>query len=172
MKQGFWPVHDVLAMFHGHLTANDLSGVSITDGDGNPVQNVEASVIGSSLQIGHDDFAPNTDYTVAIPPSSIKTGDFGNNEESWTFTTATWTKVVETENISIEIFPNPIDDFIKVKCQKEGIYRICTLSGKEVASGIIINSNNIIYINNLSHGIYLLQIKIGNQIIHKKIIIQ
>jgi len=163
---------NVFAMFHDQLTANDLSGISITDGSGNPVQNINASIIGSSLFIEHDDFAPNTEYTVTIPANSIKTGNFGNIEESWMFTTGLWTNINKLNSTIVKIFPNPTNDVIKIICQEEGIYKLSTLSGKEVASGIINNPNNIIYTTNLSKGIYLLQIAMRDQIIQRKIIIQ
>ena len=163
---------NVFAMFHDQLTVNDLSGISITDDEGNPVQNIDASIVGSYLHIGHEALEPNTDYTVAIPANSIKTGDFGNNEESWTFTTGTWTKVDETENISIEIFPNPANDFIKVISQKEGIYRICSLTGKEVVSGVISKSNNTIFVDGLSSGVYFLHIETLGRLINEKVIVR
>jgi len=163
---------NVSVMFHDQLTANDLSGISINDSGGNPVQNINASIIGSSLFIEHDDFVPNTEYTVTILASSVKTGDFGNNEESWMFTTGTWTKIDKTIKVNIKVFPNPTDDYIKIISKEKGKYRICTLGGKEIISGAISNSNNIIYVKDLSPGIYLLQIEIGNEIIFKKLIIQ
>ena len=162
----------VSVMFHDQLTANDLSGISITDGGGNPVQNVNASIIGSSLFIEHNDFAPNTEYNVTIPANSIQTGNFGNNEASWMFTTGTWTKIDETKNASIEISPNPADDFIKVISEEEGTYRICSLSGKEVISGFISNFNNTIYVKDLTPGIYFLQIEVEKNTIEKKLLIQ
>ena len=162
----------VSVMFHDQLTTIDLSGISIIDSGGNPLQNVNASISGSSLIIEHNNFAPNTDYTVTIPANSIKTGNFGNNEEIWMFTTGTWTEVNETKIHHIEVYPNPARDFIKIKCSEEGNYRICSLSGKEVVSGILFYSDNIIYVKGLSPGIYLLQIEIGNEIVNKKLIIQ
>ena len=163
---------NVSLLFHDQLTANNLSGISITDGSGNPVQNVSASITGSSLYIGHDDFAPNTEYTVTIPANAVKTGNFGNNEESWMFTTGIWINVDEKINSTIKIFPNPADEFVKIISSGGGNYGICTLIGKEIISGVISNSNNTIYVKDLSPGIYLFQFEIGNEIISKKIIIQ
>ena len=163
---------EISAMFHDQLTANDLSGISITDGSGNPVQNVNASITGSSLFIDHDDFEPETEYTVSIPANSVNTGNFGNNDESWVFTTGTWTEVNKTKIQDIEVFPNPADDIIKIISQKEGAYRICSLTGKEVASGIISKSNNTIYVKDLAPGIYFLQIEVEKISIEKKLLIQ
>ena len=71
----------VSASFMSLVTENDLSGITISPDPGN----VSASLIGRELTIAHNDFAPNTTYTVTIPAgaTSINTVDL-----IWSFTTA------------------------------------------------------------------------------------
>ena len=162
----------VWAMFHDQLTEGDLSGISITDELGNPVQNVYASIIGSTLHIEHDDFASETEYTVTIPAGSVSIGNFDNNEETWIFTTANWTSVSNNNFNSVNVFPVPATDFVKIMCNKNGKYTISSTNGKEVVSGNLCKSNNTVYLDNFSSGIYFLQIEIGGQLMNKKIVKQ
>ncbi len=161
---------NVWAMFHDQLTEVDLSGISIIDELGNPVQNVYASIIGSTLHIEHDDFASETVYTVTIPAGSVSIGNFDNNAEIWTFTTGFWTSINNLNNDEIIIFPNPTSDYINVNCHSDGKYSIVTLNGKQLATGNLSKSNNTIFIKDLSAGIYVLQIKVNEEIINNKIL--
>ena len=161
---------DVWAMFHDQLTEGDLSGISIIDELGNPIQNVYASIIGSTLHIEHDDFASEMEYTVTIPAGSVSIGNFNNNEEIWTFATANWTSVGNNNFNSVNVFPVPATDFIKVISNNKGKYSIVSLNGKQLATGNLSKSNNTIFIKDLSAGIYVLQIEVNGEIINNKIL--
>jgi len=162
----------VSVMFHDQLTANDLSGISISDDVGNPVQNVNASIVGSKLIIEHDNFVQNTEYTVTIPDNTVRTGEFGNYEISWVFTTGSWTSVFDISKSIVKIFPNPAKEYVSIMSSENGIYHIYSLDGKEMLSGRIFPKYNTIFIQNFITGVYILQAEFENQVVRYKLIIK
>ena len=160
---------EVWVMFHDQITANDLAAITISDNLGNPVQNITPTIIGSKLYIAHDNFESETEYTVTIPENSIKTGDFGNKEETWSFTTEDWSSIENYNNISVEVFPNPATEFVKISCNQEGIFSLCSVNGQKLVSGKLLETNNTIYLNELASGVYLLQMTFNNKVVTKKV---
>ncbi len=81
--------------------------------------------------------------------------------------------IIENENITI--FPNPINDIVKIKSKKEKLERIeiTDITGKLVAL-YQINSllNYQIDLSAQTNGIYILKIQTENEILTKKIIKQ
>ena len=77
---------EVSATFDNEITAFDLLGITITPKVENISVNVEADV---KLVIYHDDFKPNTTYTVYIPYGAIT--NYNNFGFSWSFTTGNYT---------------------------------------------------------------------------------
>ncbi|MFH2141222.1 MAG: T9SS type A sorting domain-containing protein [Bacteroidota bacterium] len=72
------------------------------------------------------------------------------------------------------IYPNPTSDFINIKINTSDAKTICCklfdLYGRLIDQKIIINSGNI-NVTNYSEGVYVLQMKIKNTTLYKKIII-
>jgi len=71
----------VSARFTSNITANDLSGITISPNPGN----VSASIAGDILTIAHDDFEYGTEYTVTIPAGATSGNPLVNTV--WKFTT-------------------------------------------------------------------------------------
>ena len=75
----------------------------------------------------------------------------------------------------IRIYPNPASDKIHIDLSNDNhnaTYRIFNLLGSSVAEGNLYSTNNIIPVNNLSSGMYLISITRGNEVYNKKLIIQ
>lgn len=62
------------------VTENDLSGITLSPDPGN----VSASLTGNTITIAHDDFEPDTKYTVTIPAGAT---DRNTIDVVWSFTT-------------------------------------------------------------------------------------
>jgi|GEM_PF-1161412 len=79
----------VKVTFKQEIKANDLSKVSITDGKGNKVSGVKASIDGKTLALAHDSFKYDTLYKVKIEKGAVEREDNSddNSDISWSFTT-------------------------------------------------------------------------------------
>lgn len=71
---------------------------------------------------------------------------------------------------TVQIYPNPTENEIKVSLQKDTKYVLTNLNGQVVLKGEITATNNSIDTTNISKGLYLLQLKNENQSITKKIV--
>jgi len=77
---------EVSATFDNEITAFDLLGITIIPKVENVSVNVEE---GTRLVIYHDDFQPNTTYTVYVPYGAVT--EYNSFGFSWTFTTGNYT---------------------------------------------------------------------------------
>jgi hypothetical protein len=69
------------------------------------------------------------------------------------------------------IYPNPANDFVQVENGNlNSIYTIFDLSGRKVSFGQI-DSNNKIYVSNLKIGIYILEVRFGDETKRTKLLI-
>lgn len=73
-------------------------------------------------------------------------------------------------NIKIVLYPNPARDFLVIEINENAIIEIFNLQGQIVKNTSLINSQNIININDLKSGEYLVTIRTSNEIILKKLI--
>jgi len=71
----------------------------------------------------------------------------------------------------IEIFPNPANDFIIIKANIKGAYRVISIKGDVVLEGKIYDNSNIINIRKVLPGVYFLLIETAEKVMNKKIII-
>jgi len=82
---------------------------------------------------------------------------------------------VQDEHLNnVSIYPNPANDFIKIK-SIENIKNIIiyNIAGQKIKTFLVENSNtNIINVNNINNGFYYLQISTEKEKIIKKVIIQ
>ncbi|HKK45472.1 MAG TPA: Ig-like domain-containing protein [Balneolaceae bacterium] len=74
-------------IFDQPVSEDDLSGVSLTDSNGQPVSGVKASLEDSTIRIRHADLAYENEYTITIPAGAVENSDgVGNAKISWSFT--------------------------------------------------------------------------------------
>lgn len=79
----------ISASFDQPVSGNDLSGISITDGEGTALSGVLANVMDSTVQINAS-LENQTTYTVTIPQGSVQNEDGIVNDSTltWSFTTS------------------------------------------------------------------------------------
>jgi len=105
-----------------------------------------------------------------------------NNNDGWDATYSSNVGINENDfSKSISIYPNPAEDIINIsfnsKENQDFIVEILSVSGKEVYSDAIKDSNGDLYLKNidvsqLSQGVYILRILGETMIVNRKIIIQ
>ena len=79
----------------------------------------------------------------------------------------------ELDMIQTTVYPNPTTDKIAIKLMnnnKVDEYRIYATSGQQLITGKNLNSEQFIDVNKLPAGLYILQIKVDDQLITHKII--
>ncbi|NJN50116.1 MAG: T9SS type A sorting domain-containing protein [Polaribacter sp.] len=80
-------------------------------------------------------------------------------------------EIIETTLFNINLYPNPTTNSFKIAADKNiDSIEIYNLLGKKVTPRNINLSSKTIDVSNLSNGLYLINIKIDNKIISKKII--
>lgn len=84
--------------------------------------------------------------------------DYNIQKESTLHLQVSALSIINTEKVSAKIYPNPSHNYLKVSGLTEVTgYTIYNILGKQLASGITANNQNI-NIQNLSNGIYLLKL--------------
>lgn len=79
---------------------------------------------------------------------------------------STATNVQQTQNVNIEVYPNPTTDFINIDLQSEisiGNAQIYSTNGMLVKTTDLNSGNNKIDVTNLAKGMYIMKIFIPNQ---------
>ncbi len=74
------------------------------------------------------------------------------------------------EDMGLEIYPNPAADELIIVTNNKKIrsYRILSMLGKEVLSGVLNNQNNSLSISHLSAGVYFVELYVDNQkVLHR-----
>ena len=66
------------------------------------------------------------------------------------------------ENENISVYPNPVNDRLQVNIPEKVNYKLFTLVGTEVKTGILTPQENSITTENLASGVYLLQLTTEN----------
>ena len=64
----------------------------------------------------------------------------------------------DVEEHSISIFPNPVKDMLNIEMLYDANYALITVNGQFLIKGSLITGSNIIPLDNISNGIYFLQI--------------
>ncbi|NDW17980.1 T9SS C-terminal target domain-containing protein [Dysgonomonas sp. 216] len=134
-------------------TENDLSGITLSPDPGN----VSASLTGNTITITHDNFEPNTKYTVTIPAGATNRNTL---DVVWSFTTAGTGVGIENTNSEngIQIYPNTISDYFCVKgITQSTMVSVYTMHGKTVLQRNVQAEENI-SVGNLPAGIYLIAV--------------
>ncbi|WP_223032800.1 T9SS type A sorting domain-containing protein [Hanstruepera marina] len=104
-------------------------------------------------------------------------GIHGANNMSGVITVQQGLSVVEFENMSIKLTPNPVHSNLSIKLPQHltnGNLKVVDLTGKIVLNSTIINSGNTIDINvsDIKSGMYLVRLEFNENTITKRLIIQ
>ena len=78
---------------------------------------------------------------------------------------------VEESDLSIEVYPNPVNDMLYINSNAEYTYALYNSMGQEMAKGNAHGSHRI-SVNGLTNGIYILRITNGNQTKVQKVIVE
>lgn len=150
---------DVIAVtFNQNVTAYNLSGITMTPDPGN----VSASTDGNALFIDHNPFDFNTTYTVHIPAFSLTNGWLPFEEAIvWSFTTALPAATLEQVKGKLIVYPSPAKNVIHIQMphSNTAVYIIKDIQGRLILQGTISNDSNIIDIQIIPSGIYLLTVQ-------------
>lgn len=155
---------EVRVTFNNTITHGDLSAITFTPNPGN----ISASVQGPVLHIQHNDFTPNTHYTVRIPASTI----YGYDEDIvFSFTTGSSTDIpyygMENE---IHIYPNPSSGEVTVTVPENSVVRFFDVNGKLLREEGAINTTTLNFTQ--SPGTYIIQVIHNDRVSNHKLIIQ
>ncbi|MDL2296626.1 T9SS type A sorting domain-containing protein [Bacteroidales bacterium OttesenSCG-928-B11] len=158
------PVHSpVSVIFNKNITITDPSEIAITPN----VANVSAMVENYKLHISHDDFEPETTYTITIPSSAI---EGLNKSVSWSFTTEKGNSVNSFDPAKIKIYPNPTSGKVNISTPLANKTVLMDIAGKILAN-YTLEANSEIQLN-VAPGIYLLRIEMNDTIYTRKIVVQ
>ncbi|MDQ3552718.1 MAG: Ig-like domain-containing protein, partial [Bacteroidota bacterium] len=82
----------------------------------------------------------------------------------------------EKETLTYQLYPNPANDYIHIlakgSVEKPVIVSVLSMHGNELIRTTLKNTLTPLNISQLSSGVYIVQIKAGNEIIHKRFIKQ
>lgn len=71
--------------------------------------------------------------------------------------------ITDIKDLGISVYPNPATDEINITTQASGIsYKLMSITGALLQSGILQNGNNKVSLDDIASGIYLLQLRDGN----------
>ena len=186
-----WDVSNVSVMFQMFLNATsfdqnlgqwDISNVTnligMFDGVTLSIDNYDNTLIGwNTLEPSETQIPENITF-------SGGNSDYCNGEAariSLTSTPYDWTisdgdldcsTLNTNENVfsGLNIYPNPTRNKININLQHDAIFAVIDISGRVVLKGELKTNKNVLDISNLSNGIYILKLIVGNHITIKKII--
>ena len=131
-----------------------------------PGQLLQWDATANILTLLHDALVPNTIYKVVIDADAVVNSDlFGNDPIEWTFTTgsAALTSIVKSNLAisSINIFPNPASDFIRIQSPENRAvsgYQMFTANGTFIKSLESKTEQSVVNLNisDLPEGIYFI----------------
>ena len=112
----------------------------------------------------------NTAYTMTVKAMDGN-GNVSALSSPYIVTTAIFTSLsnVADSDVSINIYPNPVKNDLKIDCQGEGSFEIVNLIGQVIYCQLI-NGNTLVQTTGLQSGVYLLKFKVGSRVIIKKFI--
>jgi len=146
---------------------NTVLNLGISGPEGNYTINLKALSVDSKYVYLVDNY---TNTTIDLKQTNSYTfkHDGGKVSDRFTITFASLltTNVRETQNVNIEVYPNPTTDFINVDLQSEiskGNAQIFSTNGILVKSTELNSGNNRIDMTNFSKGIYIVKIFLPNQ---------
>ena len=116
---------------------------------------------------GIGDYTLETDDQVEI----ISGGDFGDSE-SVSFRIEDNLSLSDFDEVNIQIYPNPTSSVLNIEVPQSSQYNysIFTINGKQVLNGDFNSNTTQINTNNLSSGVYIIQITNGDNSISKRVI--
>ncbi|MCG8329777.1 MAG: T9SS type A sorting domain-containing protein [Chitinophagales bacterium] len=122
------------------------------------------------------DFWPGYEYKVQVAFS--KTGCDSWNAEDFTFSVvpgSSGCRILdgfESQDVEVHLFPNPTSDFIQLsgwEIPEDGTpYQIIDITGKKVKQDHLSDYRSSVAIDDLSKGIYIIQLEINDSIISKR----
>ena len=98
-------------------------------------------------------------YVKAVEMKITPSGSYENESLGAKVTAVSTVSIPATAIISLNVYPNPTQDFIRVALPQEAIglsYELVDATGKIVGSGIVDTGNPAINVSKLSNGIYSL----------------
>jgi hypothetical protein len=87
------------------------------------------------------------------------------------FVSFDYTGVAESQDVNINVFPNPANDMVNINVKGSFTYQLVNSLGQVVRSGKADNKA-IVNVNELNQGIYFLTITAGNQVSVQKVIVE
>lgn len=143
-------------------TYNDL-GQALTRNYYNWIASSNDWVISSNTEYGYNDFGA-TIYEGTYSWDSIAARWYKGSSKIDYYSNTSSVKNNNSKHSSLSIYPSPCDNQIKINKLEVSntTYKIYSLSGKLVDTGII-ESNNTIFVDKLSRGYHVLKIEVGGK---------
>jgi hypothetical protein len=160
----------ISASFDAMIEAIDLGNVIISPEPTAYQVNLWANMV----LIEHNGLDTGTTYTISIPAGSITNGSAVLEDDIvWSFTTETTTGIFKVEK-QVSVYPNPSAGRFVLQSNQNinGKFLINDLSGKIIRKGTISTDSNMLNLNGVSPGIYILTLHYDNEILMEKLIIR
>lgn len=159
---------EVSVTFDIYIEEIDFSGITIKDEEDNLLTGISVTIQDEkTLNIAHDNFQPETKYTVTIPARAIY---YYPEEISWEFTTGTNLNINVIDNNIVNIYPNPSSGNVNINVTQRSNIKIIDLTGKIIES-YDVNENSEISFNQ-KPGMYFVEVNSEEGRSVHKIIIQ
>lgn len=178
---GFHSFSDPLQwiLFVDDVSISELTGANVNfnvTGDGEPLG-------GAAITIDGETYTTDTDGTASV---FVENGTYNYEITATNFSTVNETVTVDNEDVTIDvnltdihelnkrsysIYPNPTEGVININGLNKFEVNIFNTLGQNVSSGVY-NGNTSINLNELSDGVYYLNIKSNEQTATERIVIE
>ncbi len=138
--------------YQWRFNSSDISGA---DEDAYSIVNVQQSDVGN--------------YDVII------NGICGNEASDVAVLTIDASSIQDLDRYGISIYPNPTSGRLNIdliNSAEDASYRIISISGKVIDEDKLAGTKNIINLDSVHKGLYFIELKLGNQIVVSKIVIE
>jgi len=157
------------------LTSIDLSAcpsLYVADCVGNNLSEL-------SVKNGNNHNMTNANFGSYLNPNltCIEVDDVAYSDANWTtidaqhyFSTNCGLGLEETESKNIEIYPNPVVDYVTLDINNDADYSLYNLQGKLIKKGHLSIGQNMLKLDDMPIGIYILNVKSQSSDFSKKLI--
>lgn len=169
---------DVLIQFGQDVTVISLTGITITDEQGNPVVvNPVFNPSSNTIAINHADFEKALHYyTVHIPAGVVQNASgFTNNQVSWAFKThdIILQMSMQIQTPQVKMYPNPVINALTIEKQgnlKQVYVKVYDLLGNIVHVGSYPENSFDIDFTALPTGMYIVKIDNSQASVSRKVV--
>ncbi len=169
---------DLVSIPTGDITYPTANITFIANASGEPVQGAQIHLIGYGIQTTQNDGSAlfqnvyRTNGTLSYIASLEGYNDISGNFTVFNDTTIilNFGQPTKVNSAQMRIYPNPTSDYLHITSLKPANCRIFSLDGKMLISRKLQAGDNIINLQTLQQGIYLIEVNNNDRVIQRKIV--